>query len=135
MIGNMILEIQLTKKTIVLEEINMNISPKITDLMITVIDSQAMIIEGILDIRRPLEAHQDTTTKIDPIREVLMGLHIETIQNSMTNIEIDIHDQITLEAGQDHITLEVIHIIHLETDHTMTETVNNNTIVLETLGV
>lgn len=133
MIGNMILEIQLTKKTIVLEGTNMNINPKITDLMITVIDSQAMIIEGILDIRRPLEAHQDTTTKIDPIREVLMGLHIETIQNSM--IEIDIHDQITLEAGQDHITLEVIHIIHLETDHIMTETVNNNTIVLETLGV
>ena len=133
MIGNMILEIQLTKKTIVLEGTNMNINPKITDLMITVIDSQAMIIEGILDIRRPLEAHQDTTTKIDPIREVLMGLHLETIQNSM--IEIDIHDQITLEAGQDHITLEVIHIIHLETDHIMTETVNNNTIVLETLGV
>ena len=118
-------------KTTVLDMINMNIVLEIINLMTNDLDSRITILEKVLETHPTSEAHQDTVKDLDLIPEIHMTLGIEMIreQADMKTVDLDM----TLEAGQNPIILEVIHITIPEIDQMTINIVNDATLIIEIL--
>ena len=115
-------------KTTVLDMINMNI---VLEIMTNDLDSRITILEKVLETHPTSEAHQDTVKDLDLIPEIHMTLGIEMIreQADMKTVDLDM----TLEAGQNPIILEVIHITIPEIDQMTINIVNDATLIIEIL--
>ena len=118
-------------KITVLDMINMNIVLEIINLMTNDLDSRITILEKVLETHPTSEVHQDTVKDLDLIPEIHMTLGIEMIreQADMKTVDLDM----TLEAGQNPIILEVTHITIPEIDLMTINIVNDATLIIEIL--